>query len=63
MPELNDKPDPNPNRRGPQIGVRFSPKELELIKAMAREYSKGKLSVWIRQAALRFKPTKDDLIP
>jgi hypothetical protein len=60
-PELSDPKTINPHRRGQQTSIRFSQKEWEIVLKMASKYTKGNLSVWIRQASLRFKPSKDDL--
>lgn len=43
------------------ICVRFSGEERDEIQKLADEYCDGKLSEWIRTAALSWKPSEDDL--
>ncbi len=47
-----DKIPPNPKRRLPPVGVRFTPDEYELICRCAFEYAEGNVSRFIRHATL-----------
>lgn len=55
------QPFPNLHVRVPTT-TRFSIGERAHLKAMAKKYTGGNLSEWIRYAALYFKPRKRDLV-
>lgn len=43
------------------ITVRLSMEELDKVDKSARTWTNGRISEWVRYAALHFKPRKHDL--
>jgi len=61
MKKLKEEKKINPHVRKIIQTVRVNPEEMKQLLARAHAHTGGDVSKWIRHAALKYKPTKEEL--